>query len=295
MLSIIIVNYNGEAIITRCIASLKTYVGVDSEIIVVDNNSSDRSIAVISAAHPDVRLIRSDENIGFGKANNLAVEKASYSNLLLVNSDCFLVENISSLIKRHFAKSNSMGSCRVVSPNGDLQYTMGKDIHPLLYSITWLPVIGKRISLTVTNDAMYYVESAPEWLCGVFLMLKKQDFLDVGGFDPDYFMYMEDLDLCRTLRAKKSVVCCYYSNFKVMHLGMGGDKKKRASAVINSTNSYIVFFNKYYHKRVARMALLMLSMVFTIRFVLELPISLQHGDRSYLAFPKAIKKIFAAL
>jgi hypothetical protein len=294
MLSVIVVNYNGEDVITHCIASLKRHISINFQILVVDNDSDDKSTELISVEHPDVTLIRSPENIGFGKANNLAVDQACYDNILLINSDCILVENISSLINLHFEKNNSIGSCKVIFPNGRLQYTMGNDIHPFLYSVSWLPFLGKKISRVVTKKESYNFVSEPDWLSGVFLMLKKQDFLDVGGFNPNYFMYMEDLDLCRSLKTKKSYVCCYYPDFKVSHLLMGGKQKNRGAAIINTANSYIVFFNRYYSKRVANLALLMIAIVFIIRFFLELPKYLLVRDATNFKFLKAAANIFKA-
>ncbi|MFP9097554.1 glycosyltransferase family 2 protein [Flavobacterium sp. RHBU_24] len=195
-LSVIIVNYNGLPFLKDCFDSIaKQLDGISHEIIVTDNNSADGSCDYIIQHFPDVILIPSSENLGFGKGNNTAVQKASGEYILLLNNDTILQSHLSPAL--HVLKANSnIGALGINMFNAKGEYLKAGGRFPSvlnlirLKNITWL---GPEFSTGVFSKNLYDID----WLTGSFLLMPKRVYEQVGGFDEDYFMYVEDVDLCK--------------------------------------------------------------------------------------------------
>lgn len=189
-LSIIIVNYNSGNYAVSCIDSLFKQVGVGFEIIVIDNASQDNSIDLLQEKFADqIMLIKSDENLGFGRANNLAVTKASGEYLLLLNPDTIIEDsNALKILIERLINNPQIG---LIGPAID-EPRKGKQVLPrysypssrgLRYSTKFKELPGKI-----------------SWLLGACLLIKASVFDEISGFDPDYFLYGEDADICLRVR-----------------------------------------------------------------------------------------------
>ena len=198
-LSVIIVNYNGAHYLTDCFASIKKHLNcLDYEIIVVDNASTDDSLNLIKSDFPEVILIESKENLGFGKANNLGVSYAKAPTLLLLNNDTVLLNNLQPAIQQLYADSH-IGIIAINMLNSDKKYlsAVGKFPRPLnLIKLSLLNDTRAEFKTGKFFDKNYKVN----WVCGAFMLLRKSDFELVQGFDKDYFMYVEDVDICKKLQ-----------------------------------------------------------------------------------------------
>ena len=209
LLSIIIVSFNTCDLTVGAIASVIGQLGGDSEIIVVDNASIDDSVARIVEHFPQVTLLALRQNIGFGPANNLAAERARGRYLLLVNSDTLAQPDaISALLD--FAQRRPQARIwggRTLTADGKLN-PRSCARRPSLWS-----VIAMAIGLAhlFPKSSLCNPEAMPGWsrdderavdiVIGCFLMIGREDWEHLGGFDPAYFMYGEEVDLC--LRAQR--------------------------------------------------------------------------------------------
>lgn len=196
--SIIIVSYNTKNLLSECLSSIKFKThGVEYEVIVVDNNSKDGTQKMLQAEFPWVRLIESNENLGFGKANNLGMKNALGKYYFLLNSDTILVNNA---IKDFFDFSeNSAGFGALGS------VLLDKNLNPC-HSYGKFPTPGRSLKNVMAKYLRFLKEKSHlhpdkvehpmevEYITGADLWIPKEVYEKTGGFDPDYFMYFEESD-----------------------------------------------------------------------------------------------------
>lgn len=211
-ISIIIVTHNSLPLLTSCFKSL-TESNVDgSEIIVVDNNSDDESVAVARDISPDVKTIENSTNLGFASACNQGAAAARNGLLLFVNPDLVLdVDAIGKLSE--FMRENSRAGAvtgRLRFPNGSFQPNCREFPNRSNILLSRGGMLARLIgqSRKYTLGDFETVTPVPA-LAGAFLMIRRELFLSVNGFDERFFMYMEDTDLCLRLNERG------YSNYFV--------------------------------------------------------------------------------
>lgn len=189
-LSVIIVNYNSGHFAADCIQSVLSQRGVAFEIIVIDNASQDNSVALLSNRFAQqIQLIQSEKNLGFAKANNLAAARALGECLLLLNPDTILHDLTTLRVMVDTLLSNpryGLLAPLINEPRKDKQvlprYSY-PSVHNLRYTQTFNQLPGKIA-----------------WVLGACMLLKRDVFNQIKGFDPDYFLYGEDTDICLKLR-----------------------------------------------------------------------------------------------
>lgn len=202
-LSIIIVNYNVYSDIITCIQSIYKYlINIDFEIIVVDNNSIDRSIEELNDQFAEVKLILLEENNGFGAANNAALKSAKGKYFFLVNPD-IIFENSSVVDMFNFIKSNSD-----IGAIGPVQIKPGKGIEyyyaffPGLYSrfaqefglYMSAPFMKSRFSQFWNQNIAKGKPFKVDWVIGSSLLMRREAYNQVGGFDESFFLYEEETE-----------------------------------------------------------------------------------------------------
>jgi GT2 family glycosyltransferase len=206
-LSVVIVNWNTRELIRNCLASLARHLlGVDHEVIVVDNASHDGSPEMIAADFPDVRLIRNAENVGFGAANNQAMRLARGKWFLLLNSDTELVDDS---VARLFARVRTapglgVAHCRLRFPDGRLQHSAYRfpSVRLALFEGTGIyKLLPRRAGAILLGGYWDYEDERDvDWVAGAFMLLPREVFAQTGGFDERLFMYGEDLEWCYRIR-----------------------------------------------------------------------------------------------
>ncbi|PTN02883.1 hypothetical protein C8N47_13713 [Mangrovibacterium marinum] len=204
--SIIIVNYNTKELTLQCLKSIykQTKGGVSFEVIVVDNGSKDNSVVSIREQYPQIVLIESNKNLGFGKANNLGAKQAKGKYLFLLNSDTILLNNAVKIFFDYCEQEHNPD----ISLAGSILLDIDKKpIHssgnfPSKRKILRL-VLGGYLDrnyfennnnierLNFTNKNHFIVD----YITGADLFIRKDLFNRINGFDRDYFMYYEDSDL----------------------------------------------------------------------------------------------------
>ena len=203
-LSVIVVNWNTRELLRSCLASVGRYLGsVDHEVIVVDNASNDDSVEMVQAEFPSTRLLLNAENVGFGRANNQAMNEAAGRWFLLLNSDVELIDDsVAALLETVQAEADiGVAHCRLILPDGRLQHSayrfpslrMALVENLGLYKLLPDDDAG---SMLLAGYWDYAEERDVDWVAGAFMLMPRAVFDQTGGFDERLFMYGEDLEWC---------------------------------------------------------------------------------------------------
>lgn len=200
-----------RAFLEQCIRTvLIASHNINTEIIVVDNGSSDDCIPILQPLFPKVQFIRTDINMGFAKANNLALQKASGSFVLFLNPDTLLTPFALSTCLQHFATHEQTGALGIRMINGFGEFLPESkralpSISTAFFKLSGLARIFPSSGVFnryALGDLSPLQNHQVEVLAGAFMMVRKNILDTLGGFDTDYFMYGEDIDL--SLRISKT-------------------------------------------------------------------------------------------
>lgn len=236
--SIIIVSFNTQTYLKECLTAVYKF-ALGAEVIVVDNASSDGSCEMVKAEFPNVKLIESSINLGFGEGNNLGVSQAKQPYVMLLNSDAILMSDTAQQLVRYLQK-NAEVSC--VGPKIVLPVTYEIQPKTFGYAPTLAHVFNQALGLSRLSPYCAFLKGidgektaekalSVDWISGVCMMIRRADYLKVGGFDRRFFMYCEDIDLC--LRLKKFGQIIVLNAHDVMHYG-GASSKTITSKARNS-------------------------------------------------------------
>lgn len=240
-LSIIIINYRTPDLTLSCISSIYNYpILFKYEIIVVDNYSCDNSHEKICSVYPDVIWIQNNANEGFGRANNLGVYHSKGQFILFLNSDVIVLENSINYSLEAIIKDKNIGvlGCKLLNFDGSHQqstYSCVGEYKAILEFSIWYDYFIK-------NKKQKHISA----LMGAFLLIPRIIFDKVKGFDPDYFMYAEDFDLCYRIE-KFGYKLVYFDKAEVIHL-QGGSTNSNFLALTQSrlSNSLLYLKSKGY-------------------------------------------------
>ncbi len=234
-LSIIIVNYNVKEFLQNLIHSIyKAAQSLKLEIIVVDNASDDGSAEFIKENFPEIILIANNHNVGFSKANNqgLAIAKGEY--LLLINPDTIVREDTFTEMIKFFEKNEEAGlaGCKILNPDGTLQLACRRAFPGPWTSfckVTGLSTLFPKSRLFARYNLTYLDENKTyevDAISGSFMMMIRKVYEEVGGFDEQFFMYGEDLDLCYRIQ-KAGYKVFYVHSTQIIHYK--GESTRRSS------------------------------------------------------------------
>jgi GT2 family glycosyltransferase len=225
-LSIVIVSYNTKDLTRECLQYVcREAEGIRTEILLVDNNSSDGSQQMVEAEFPQVKLIRSDVNLGFGAANNLALEVVRGRYVVLLNTDAFLSPGSLAIARDHMAANPraALGGARLVGR--DLSWQPSARMFPSVISdflvLTGLAAKFPKSRLFGHFDRTWADPLQPsqaDWVPGAFSIIRSDVLRTVGFFDPRFFMYGEEVDLCRRIKTAGHQVW-YWPDIVVVHIG----------------------------------------------------------------------------
>ncbi|WP_034057375.1 glycosyltransferase family 2 protein [Lacinutrix jangbogonensis] len=215
-LSVIILNYNVHYFLELCLQSVEAAIqGLDAEIIVIDNNSQDESCAMVKEKFINVKLIENKENSGFSKGNNIGVAQAKGEFLCILNPDTVVPENTFKTLLGFAKKQNNLGivGCKLIDGNSNYLPESKRNV----------PVTKIAINKALGNSKHYYANHLKEQeigeadvFVGAFMLLKRSVYNEINGFDEDYFMYGEDIDLSYKIK-KAGYRSFYYGEISVIH------------------------------------------------------------------------------
>jgi GT2 family glycosyltransferase len=251
-LSVIIVNYNGEKYLKNCLDSLKDKLqGIVYEVIIIDNASTDGSITFIKQYYQSIVLIESKDNLGFGRGNNRAVDHAKGEYLLLLNNDTIIQDKLQPVLQ--ILKGNpGIGAVGIKMLNGNGKYLAAAGNFPYagnLFRLKNMFHLGKEFKTGIFTKTSYEVD----WLTGSFIMLPKKVYVKIGGFDEDYFMYVEDVDFNKKI-AERGYKRVFLPNYSYLHFV--GYNSSKDNLILNSLDLYI---DKHLHGTNRLLAIMSLS------------------------------------
>lgn len=252
-LSYVIVSYNARAYLERCLTSIQRHPseGVTSEVIVVDNASTDGSADAAALAAPHARVVRRRRNDGFAVAANEGLALAKGDVMLLVNPDAELLSEAAGPLVRYFAAHPAVGivGVRLLDEDGGVQLSARSfpgyasavfNRHSLATRL--LP--GNRFSRGyLLSDWDHDQERSVDWVSGAGMALSRRGWETFGGFDPGYFMYIEDVDLCR--RARDADFDVVYLPDVVLRHAIGGSTRTATLRMIRARHASMW---RYYRK-----------------------------------------------
>lgn len=182
LVSIIIINYNGKSYLEKCLESIKKIKYDNLEIIVVDNNSTDGTMEFLAQNYPSIITLKLDKNYGFAKPNNVAAKIAKGDFLLFLNNDTEVTPNFLTELVQVLVGNDQIGICQslLLKPNGEIDS-----------SGDFIDTIGVVYNSKEPIDKIREISSAR----GASMIIRKELFLDLGGFDEQFFVSFEDVDL----------------------------------------------------------------------------------------------------
>jgi GT2 family glycosyltransferase len=211
-LSVIILNYNVRYFLELCVLSVENALqNIDSEIIVVDNNSSDDSCEMIKSRFPNVKLIQNNQNLGFPKGNNIGVSQAKGDYICILNPDTVVAEDTFEKVLAFAKKQNNLGiiGVKLIDGTGNFLPESKRGIPTPWVAFTKIMGLYKLFPKSSFFNK-YYAQHLSEnqtgeveILVGAFMFLKKEVYQEVGGFDEECFMYSDDIDMSYTVLQKE--------------------------------------------------------------------------------------------
>jgi O-antigen biosynthesis protein len=299
-LSIIIVNWNVKEYLLRCLNSIfETTKNIKFEVIVFDNASNDGSQKMLKEKFPQVKIIESNVNLGFPRANNLAVCQSRGEYILFLNPDTIVYENSISLML-NYLKQNS--DCGIVGPkildkNGDIDYTCAKNFPTPFSTIAGILHLDKFFpkSKIFGHYLMSWWDHTDSRkvpaVSGACFMISRKLFDELGGFDTEIEMYFEDIDLFRRVYDKGKYVY-YLAEATITHFQGASSRKEK-----NRERFYILtwkalekFFERYYSKFYVYLYRLGLVIGGIINLIIGIPGFWLFMKKSQIGYLQFIKK-----
>jgi GT2 family glycosyltransferase len=225
-LSIIIVTYNVRDLTRKCLASIYKYTqNIDFEVFVVDNASKDGTVEMIKKEFKAVNLIALSKNTGFAYANNLAIKKAHGNNILFLNPDTEMASNVLETIVRENDAHDDWGvvGTKILNLDGSIQSSVRRFpglidqifIQLKLHNISFFK---KFLKSYLMSDFDYSKKSQVDQVMGAFFLTKKSVLDKVGLFDQKYYLWFEEVDLCKRIK-DAGLKIVYTPKIEIFHHG----------------------------------------------------------------------------
>ena len=289
-LSVVIVSYNVRRFLEQALRSVFAALeGLEGEVWVVDNASSDGSAQMVREQFPQVKLIANRENVGFARANNQAVERARGRYVLLLNPDTVVRQDTFRVMVRFMDEHPEAGAagCKVLNPNGTLQLACRRGFPtPMVafYKIVGLSALFPK-SQRFGRYNMTYLDpdqvAEVDAVSGSFMMVRREVVEKVGTLDPEFFMYGEDIDWCYRIQQAGWKVY-YLPHTEIVHFK--GESTKTVPRVRNQVEFYramYLFVRKHLRRHFIP------EWILTAGIVLKGVVSLVGRALYRMAFPMA--------
>jgi len=255
-LSVIIVNYNTRKLLLDCLASVfSTVPPLNFEIFVVDNASTDGSVEAVKAAFPEVACICNSVNLGFARANNLAVTQSSGKYLMLLNTDAILTPTATATIIGYMDKNPDVGVCggQLLNSDGSLQNSIAN--YPTLATELFSKSLLRRMfpQKYPGKESSFEQPVEVESIIGACMVVSKEAVDQVGMLDESFFFFFEETDWCLAMK-KNCWRVMFHPGAHVYHLQGQSAKRVNVAARIEYWRSRYTYFRK--HESVAAFFLL---------------------------------------
>jgi hypothetical protein len=256
-LSIIIVSYNTEELTVNAIQSvLASQTDYAYEIIVVDNASSDQSVARIRERFPQLTVLQNEFNEGFSKANNRGIRISRGRYILLLNSDTIVQPDTLDVMIRFMDSHPRVGAagCKVVMPDGSLDRACRRGFPTPSASFYYAFGISKLFpnNPRFNQYQLSYLDPDKDYpvdcLVGAFMMVRRETIEQVGLLDEDFFMYGEDIDWCYRIKQAGWQIH-YYPYTQIIHYKGASSRRKPRKMIVEFHRAMILFHRKHYQAK----------------------------------------------
>ncbi len=283
-LSVSIVSWNAREHLERCLGSVFENVGgLDLEVFVVDNDSSDGTADMVGSRFPRVSFIRNPKNVGYGVANNQAFRLCSGRHVLVLNPDTLIrpgsLKGLVDFLDSH--ESAGVVGPKILNPDGSFQFSCMRNVPTLLSEVFELTRLNRKFPKNRIIGSYYMTYCDPDserevsLLSGSCMMLRKTALDSVGGFDEGFFMYAEDMDLCHRV-VRTGWQCWYFPGVQIVHVGGQSTKHIPEARLIHSQQGKYEFFRRHFGLRTAvsyRLVTLVTTVAIYIGCVVLFPFS----------------------
>jgi N-acetylglucosaminyl-diphospho-decaprenol L-rhamnosyltransferase len=251
VLTIVIVSFNARADLERCLASLSEAPPREPhEIVIVDNASTDGSADAARRARPDATVVALAENVGFARANNVAMRQTRGELVLLLNSDTIVPAGaIDALVEAlRETPGAAIAGPRLVDADGRPELSFGRMVDPFneLRQQRLARLLAEQgLDAVLAESALPPDRAFPDWVSGACLLVRRDAAEAAGLLDERYFMYLEDVDFCAAIRALGRSVR-YVPRVVVTHVG--GRSRRAAPAATQTAyrRSQVAFYEKHH-------------------------------------------------
>jgi GT2 family glycosyltransferase len=289
-MAVVIVNYNTCQHLRACLATIECEAA--TEVVVVDNASTDGSVTMVQDEYPWVQLELNKANPGYGSAANQAIDRCQAQYVLLLNSDTHLQPGALQALKAYLDEHPKVAIAgpRLVNPDGSLQPSCYPNPTPLFIFLEE-SALGRLVGLMpILRDR--YLRTWPHtnsravpWVLGAALAIRREAFNSVGGFDPSFFLYAEEIDLCFRLRQTGWQIH-FTSGATIMHVGGASTMQQRVEMSVQFFMSLMHFYRRHYSEASQRQLLLIMKCIVYARLLRDtIRIHLIHdkGQRTRIA------------
>ena len=256
-LSVIILNYNVRYFLEQCVLSVQAALQhIDGEIIVIDNNSSDDSCQMMKKRFPHVKLIENKENLGFPKGNNIGVAEAKGEYICILNPDTVVSEDTFEKIlnTKNWQLNTGIVGCKLIDGTGNFLPESKRSIPTPWVAFTKVFGLYKffpKVRLFNQYYGQHLSENQSgnvEILVGAFMLMKRDLYNEVGGFDENCFMYSDDIDLSYMV-IKKDKTNYYFAETTVIHY-KGESTVKDGTYMKRFQEAMDYFYSKHFKRSV---------------------------------------------
>jgi len=250
--SFVIVGYHSCDALGPCLESIERHAGMPVETIVVDNASGDGTVEWLASAHPAVRVVANDANVGFTRAVNQGLALARGDALFVLNPDCELLPDALPRLVHALRNGRFVGAVApaLVDPRGRVARSCGRfpdlwtlacDHFGLASAFPQSPLFGRYKYGERTQGSLELVG----WASGAALLLSRAAYREIGGLDEAIFMYMEEVDWCR--RAVLSGFGIrYVPGARVVHVGQQSSRRVPGQTYLHNLRSRVYYFRKHH-------------------------------------------------
>ncbi len=260
-LSVVIVNYNVKFFLEQCLISvLKAIDSINSEIIVVDNNSIDGSVKMLKDRFPQVQIIENKDNLGFSRANNQAIQICKGEYILLLNPDTLLEDDTLKKVITFADSKPDAGGIGVKMIDGKGRFLPESKRSLPTPEVAFYKIFGlARLFPHSRKFGKYHLTYLPsdkihevDVLSGAFMLLRKTVIEKIGMLDDRFFMYGEDIDLSYRI-TKAGFKNYYYPETRIIHYKGESTKKSSVNYVFVFYKAMIIFAKKHFSQKNARL------------------------------------------
>jgi len=295
-ISIITVNYNLAREIENCLNSLLKKIDsagqINYEIIIVDNNSPDKSLLETEKKFKRncIQFYYLDENVGFGKGNNYGFSKASGKYICFLNPDTIVKEDIFSPILNLFESDKSIG---IIGLKQQIRFSFfdfsagfSPNIFFELFNLLGIGVFLEAFIVFLYTKLKREKKFEVNWILGAAIFIRAELFKKINGFDKDYFMFFEEVDLCKRV-SYRGLKIIYCPQLKIHHIGSVSGKKNYSLYTVRTYSSKYIYISKHYKSlQKFLMRFLLCAQMFSqiIIWTVLLPVNKQKSKQKLDAF-----------